>query len=62
MAPINASQRNSCTENIYSNATLQVKMDDIEAYLLRAVMSRDTKIEFEVSENLEGLSCHMVTS
>lgn len=37
-------------------------MDDIEAYLLRAVMSRDTKIEFEVSENLEGLSCHMVTS
>ncbi|KAG0712498.1 Receptor-type tyrosine-protein phosphatase alpha [Chionoecetes opilio] len=34
-------------EDIYMNVTYQVMEKDLEAYLLRAVMSRDTKIEFD---------------
>ncbi|XP_063889466.1 receptor-type tyrosine-protein phosphatase F-like isoform X2 [Scylla paramamosain] len=58
MAPINAGQTNNCTEDIYSNATHQVKLKDIEGYLLRAVMSRDTKIEFE---NVPSFLCNAYT-
>lgn len=36
-------------EDIYSNVSLQVSQKDLEAYLLRAITSADTKEEFEVS-------------
>lgn len=35
-------------EHTYINAELQIKRENLEAYLLKAVMSCETKIEFEV--------------